>query len=353
MGLTAAIAVNDTVDPSLASATWIEVHERLGHPTDYRLRFEVEIGSSDFDQLIDARFDAGSMISIMVPDGDGSQCLVKGPVGTQQIHFEHGGSGSYLEVGGSDTSITMDRQAKSAVWADVTDSSVVTSILSSAGLTPDVATTPAGHFEAKHTMVQRESDLSFVHRLARRNGYAFWVTSDEKGLQTGHFKPPPVTDRPSATLKINVTTPTVDALDLRWDVERPTSVVGTQLDLATLNDIDGSKSDAPLPPLGGHDLAAITGDSRSIFLAAPVDDAGDLLARATGALVDPYFFVRATGETHFDLLGTAIRAHTVVELQGAGSRHSGKYLVGGVRHTIDSSSYRMELELLRNAWGAG
>jgi hypothetical protein len=351
MGLTAAIAVNDTVDASLGAATWIEVYERLSRPTDYLIRFEVEIGSSDFDQLIDARLDAGSVLSIMVPDGDGSQCLVKGPVGAQRVHFEHGGSGSYVEVGGSDTSITMDRQAKSAVWADVTDSDVVASIVSSAGLVPDVATTPAGHFEAKHAMVQRESDLSFVHRLARRNGYAFWVTCDDQGVQTGHFKPPPMTDPPSATLKINVTTPTVDSLDLRWDVERPTSVVGTQLDLTTLNDIDGAKSDAPLPPLGGHDLAAITGDTRSIFVAAPVDDAGDLFARSTGALVDPYFFIRATGETHFDLLGTAIRAHTVVALQGAGSRHSGNYLVGGVRHTIDSDTYRMELELLRNAWG--
>ena len=46
-----------------------------------------------------------------------------------------------------------------------------------------------------------------------------------------------------------------------------------------------------------------------------------------------------------------MRAHTVVELQGAGIRHSGKYFVGGVRHTIDADRHRMELELLRNAWG--
>jgi hypothetical protein len=127
--------------------------------------------------------------------------------------------------------------------------------------------------------------------------------------------------------------------------------VGTQLDLSSLEDIDGGKSDAPLSSLGDQDLAAITGDTRSIFLAAPVDDAGDLQARSSGALVDPYFFVKATGDTRLDLVGIPIRAHTVVELQGAGSRHSGNYFVGGVRHTIEADSYRMELELLRNAWG--
>ena len=351
MTLRAAIAVNGSVDASLAGATWIEVYERVGQPTEYRLRFEVEIGSSDFDQLIDARIDAGSMLSVIVPDDAGSQCIVKGPVGAQRIHFEHGGAGSYVEVKGSDTSITMDREAKSTVWTDVTDGDAVTSILSGYGLVPDVASTSAGHWETKHVMVQRESDLSFVQRLARRNGFIFWVTCDSSGIETAHFKKPPVDASPSMALKINDTVPTLDALDIRWDVERPSSVDGTQVDLITLEDIDGASSDAPLPALGDRNLAAITGDTRSIFLAAPVDDAGDLQARSAGALVDAHFFVKASGETRLDLIGTPVRAHTVVEVNGAGSRHSGKYFVGAVRHTIDSDSYLMELELLRNAWG--
>jgi phage protein D len=351
MTLSAAIAVGGTVDPSLASATWVEVYERLGEPTSYRIRYEVEIGSDDFDQLVDARLDAGSVLSVMVPGSSGTQCLVKGPVGSQRVHLEHGGSGSYLEVGGSDGSIALDRVAKSTIWTDVTDSDAVQAILTAAGFVADVATTKAGHYEAKHALVQHESDLSFVRRLARRNGFAFWVTADGSGLETAHFKPPPVEDAPSATLKVNRTTPTIDALDLRWDVERPTSVVATQLDFNTLGDIDGSTSQAPLPPLSDRDLAAITGDIRSIFLGAPVDDGGDLAARASGALVDSCFFIKATGQTTLDLTGAPIRAHTVVDLEGAGKRHSGKYFVGAVRHTIDPDSYRMELELLRNAWG--
>ena len=84
MALSAAIAVGGSVDQSLAVATWIEVYEHLGQPTDYRIRFEVEIGSSDFDQLIDARLDVGSELSIMVPDPAGSQCLVKGRSGPSE-----------------------------------------------------------------------------------------------------------------------------------------------------------------------------------------------------------------------------------------------------------------------------
>ena len=50
-------------------------------------------------------------------------------------------------------------------------------------------------------------------------------------------------------------------------------------------------------------------------------------------------------------LGAPVRAHTVVELSGAGSLHSGRYLVAAVRHLIDPAGHRMTVELVRNAWG--
>jgi len=352
MALGAAIAVDGTVDDTLAIASWVEVYERMGHPTAYRIRFEVEIGSSDFDRLVDARLDAGSMLSVLVPGRSGNECLVKGPVVAQRIHFEHGGAGSYVEVRGNDTAIKMDREAQSKIWADVTDSQVVTTILGTYGLTPDIESTAGGHYETKHVLVQRESDLSFVRRLARRNGYLFWVTADALGIETGHFQKPPVDGSAQVTLVLNQSPPHLEQLDVRWDVERPTSVTGVQLDLDTLDDIDASAQGGPLTALGAQDLGAITGDTRSIFLAAPGDDGGDLQGRATGALIESCFFIRASGETRIDRTGAAVRAHTVVEIQGAGTRHSGKYFVAGVRHTIDPTIHRMELELLRNAWGA-
>jgi phage protein D len=351
MPLGVAIAVDGSVDDSLADATWVEVHERLGRPAAFRIRFEFQAGSSDFDRLVDSRLSAGSELSVLVPGAAGNECLVKGPVGAQRIHFEHGGAGSYVEVRGSDGSIAMDREARSVLWSDLTDSDVVTSVAGSYGLTPDVESTSAGHYETKHTLVQRESDLSFVRRLARRNGYLFWVSADPTGLQTAHFRPPPTTGSAAATLTINQEPPVLQALDLTWDVERPSSVESKQLDLNSKEDIDGALSSSPLPGLGADDLASVTGDTRSMFLAAPVDDAGDLSSRSAGALTESYFFIRATGETTRERVGRPIRAHTIVELQGAGSRHSGDYLVAGVRHTIDASGHRMELELLRNAWG--
>jgi hypothetical protein len=39
-----------------------------------------------------------------------------------------------------------------------------------------------------------------------------------------------------------------------------------------------------------------------------------------------------------------------VTLTGAGSRHSGKYLVARVSHQIDATDHVMEAELIRNGW---
>ena len=91
----------------------------------------------------------------------------------------------------------------------------------------------------------------------------------------------------------------------------------------------------------------------SIHLAPPVDDSGDLQARAEGALTDAAWFVRATTRTTVDRLKAILAPQTVVNVRGLGSRFSGKFFVWRVRHTIDAAKHQMEIELVRNAWGTG
>jgi phage protein D len=352
MGLGIAIAANGTPDAELAEATTVEVHEQMGKETTYRLRYETDISEGDLPLLVDSRLDPGAELSILVPVSGTTHCLVKGPVHGQQIHLERGGAGSTVEVLGSDTSIVMDRETRTAVWADVTDSDAVSSILTDYGYAPDVQPTSAGHYERKHTLAQRDSDLRFVRRLARRNGFLFWVTSDDSGIETAHFRRPPLDGKAASELVINLASPSIDNLDLTWDVERPTSVDGMQTDLNTKGPLDGTVAVTPQTILGEKSLQAITGDTRSVHLWAPVDDAGDLQARGEGALIESDWFVRATCQTSLHALGRLVRAHTLVELRGAGSRHSGKYFVSAVRHTIDATAHKMDLTLIRNGWGA-
>jgi hypothetical protein len=281
--------------------------------------------------------------------------LVKGPVHGQRIRLVHGGSGSWLEVCGSDQSVEMDRELRRAVWDGVRSSDVVRTIVARYGLHADVEDTRDEHQERKHTLVQVDTDLRFVRRLARWSGCLFWVTTDPGGASTAHFRRPPLQGEPAAQLIISrrdPRQPTIATLDIAWDVERATRIEARQLDVNTKNVIDGGVSVSPLPALGVRPLSDVAGGARSAQVVAAVDGVGDLAQRAEAALIQEGWFVEASCDTSLNTLGRLVRAHTVIEVVGAGRVHSGPYLVAGVRHVIDVHGHVMELKLYRNAWGA-
>jgi hypothetical protein len=351
MPLGIAIAVNDSPDAEVADAVEVEVLERMGLPTRYRLRYGLDIDAGDLPLLIDDRLGPGSHLSILVPGDPTDVCLVKGPVTGQRASMVHGGAGSKLDVLGADRLTEMDREAKSVVWSEVKDSDVAAAVFSAYGFAPDMEATDGLHPEPKHTLVQRDSDLRFVQRLARRNGFLFWVTCDAFGIETAHFKRPPLKGSDAAELIINLENPSVDALNIEWDVERPTSAEARQLDLNTAGVLDGGAPHVSQVPLGDKSLSAIATGTRSLQLAAPADDVGDLRARAEGALIEAGWFLRARCRTSLEALGAPVRSHTTVNLRGAGTRHSGRYFVASVRHLIDPSGHLMDIEMLRNGWG--
>ena len=352
MGLGISIRVGGAPDETAASAAFVEVVERVGQPTQYRIEYGLDIEGGDFPLLKESKLGPGSELQVLVPTAEVTECLIKGPVYGQEIHFVQGGSGSSLIVLGADSLIKMDREDKVVAWADLTDSDAVSSILSQAALTPDVDATQAGHMELKHTLIQRETDLAFVRRLARRNGNLFWLSCDEFGVETAHFKRPVLEGEAKCDLVINLTDPpsNVTSLDICWDVERPTQADATEVDLNTKADISGAVQRSPLTALGGSGLADIVTDARVVHVRSPVDDNGDLQARGEGAVIESSFFLRASGSTTLSALGKVLRSHTLVNLRGAGSRHSGLWFCSAVKHSIDSSEHTMDFELIRNGW---
>lgn len=351
MGLDLVMRVDGEADTQLADAATVEVYERVGAPTTFRLQYPIDIDDGDLPCLIEERLKPGRTVDVVASSQDARHCLAKGPIRGQRIHLKHGGEGSRVDVLGADSTIVMDREIRSVIWAGVTDAEVVEAIAETYGFEADVAATTAGHAESGHALVQRSTDLDFVQRLARRNGFLFWLSCDEKRNETIHFRRPNLTSEPVLDLIINLDNPNLQTLDIEFDLERPTSTEGKQLDLRTKRVIDGAVGGTPLPLLGAEGLAAITGDIRTTHVSAPADDVGDLRARNEGALAEADWFIKASCATSVHSVGTVVRAHSVVRVRGAGSRHSGPYFVAGVRHTIDAVAHHMEIELLRNAWG--
>lgn len=350
MGLDVSIAAGGTAAADLSNGDQVEVYEHIGRPTTYRLRYTLNVEDNDFPMLKDARLDVGADLAVSVPNGNSSLVLVKGQVYGQRAHFHHGVSDSWLEVIGGDQTMEMDRTVRQKVWPAQAISDSIGNLLSSYSLTPDVPALSTTTSEETHLLVQDDSDLRFVRRLARRYGCWFWVTTTPAGVATAHFKRPPLDGKPLITLKINGDKPNVATLDLDWDVERPNAAIASQLGLRDKKVMDGHVDRSPLKTLGKSALADIAA-RREVQIVAPTDVVGDLTARAEGALIEADWFVRLRGHTSIRSLGAVLRAHTLVAVEGLGSRHSGTYVVASVRHIIDAAAHVMEFELVRNGWG--
>jgi phage protein D len=287
-----------------------------------------------------------------------TQCIFDGYVLSQKMHLETGTTNSKLTVWGQDASWLMNLTEKAKEWMDVTDADVAAAIFGDYGITPADENTQEdspSHTEDTHSLMQRGSDIQFLRTLARRNGKVCRVTcADKPGVRTGYFAAPQLDGDPVLTITLNDPTNwTVNALDLEWDVTRPTSVVARQ---ALFSDdssggVSGDTSDSGLTTLGDQDLATFAGQPMTVMLAAPVDSAGELTLRAEAVLRDADWFVRCEGDADVERLGMVLRAGMVVSLAGIGAMHSGEYLVWSVRHRITQQAHTMKFTLVRNAVG--
>lgn len=354
MGLGAIINANgtqatDLMEPGVIES--IEIHERLGETTYYNLHFRSDIRDGDLALLTDGRIGPGADLAILVMNDQTLECLVKGPVFSQEITLRNGGDGTTVMVKGADASLAMDRDFRSATF-EGTDSTAVIQIVGNYSMTPDVTSTNANHMETKHNLVQRATDLQFVRMLARRNGFKFWVTCDATTqLDTAHFKRPDLSADAGIELIINRQDYNVNELRISWDVHRPSTAEGLQLDLTNKQNIQGNVALSPETALGSMTQQAFSPNPITINLSGALDDSGDLTGRLEAALIESSYFVKANCETSVHQLGKVIRTATVVTLTGAGTQHSGKYLVSAVTHRIDESSHTMNVELIRNAVG--
>lgn len=355
MSFLAAIMPGGVPDPTMPIPIEVEVMESVNQATVYRLRYNLLLESGDLPLLLESRLAPEADIAIQVPDGDSEAVLVKGPVTAHRINIKNGVSGSIVDVLGGDYSLVMNRENKAQIWPGPTDSSAIQSVLAAQTgieLLPDVQATTAQHTEDKHVLIQRETDLQFIRRLAQRNGCWFWLSYElgASGPVNAHFKSPPAADDPAAELRINVADTNLDAVEIDWDVERPAAVALSQLDLGTRQPIDVTETSSGLSGLASKLLADVAPATRQSHIAVPADDSGDLSARGQGALLNADFFVQARVTVKANVLKKVVRAHSVVELVGAGSRHSGKYLVWSVNHLIKDGEHVMQVALARNGW---
>lgn len=355
MGLGIVITVNNKAHAALTDmVSSVEVTEKMDEPTQYKINFMIDICDKDIAKSLEEFTDPGSILGVLVEVNDALVCLVTGPVTKQEANIQHGGAGSSLHIEGTDTSHDMTIKPFYNP-RNGTDSHIVSGILRSYdfGKSDIRDTRGAAHQDEDHSVLQREPDLNFIKRLAQRNGFHFWISYDETGKGTAHFKPRSLDGEPVNELVVNLENNNIDNLRINSDINRPTQVEGQQVNLRTKEIMGGPVNLSQETILGANSLSTVAGSrANSMTLSPTVDDGGSMAIRAGAALEEAQWFITATCQTSFrKLCNKIVRVHTVVMVQGAGTRHSGKYYVTGVKHTIDAANHKMDIELARNAWG--
>jgi len=339
----------------------MEIEENVELPSAFSIKLPLNVTQSgDYDLVIDPRMAPLTNVSVVATASDGqAQCLIDGYLLSQTVHLDTGTSSSTIQIWGQDATWLMNTTEQTKEWADVTDSDVAASIFGNYGITPDSANTdddsPA-YTSDTNTLVQRGTDAQFLRRLAKRSGKIFRVyCTDTPGDRTGTFARPSTDGDPATTLTLNdMNTATVNALDISWDVMRPTATIAMQ-ELVSSPDqsgAGGTTSDSGIDPMEAQSLSQFAGTTVTSLLTATVDSAQELTMRAQSVLTEAGWFVRCKGQADVGRLGSILRAGTVAQLNTAGSLHSGNYYVWSVRHKITSQQHMMDFVLVRNAMGA-
>jgi hypothetical protein len=337
----------------------LEVEENADRPDALLLRLPVNRTSGgDLQYVGDGTFEPSTNVTVLVTPADqADQCIFDGYVLSWKLHLDRTSGSSTIDVWAEDASWLMNQSDTVREWSGMTDGEVANQIFSSYGFTTADGNTDDDspqHDPDAHSLFQRATDLQFLRGLARRNGKLCRVAcTDTPGARTGYFVAPAVDGEPAATISlVDPETWSVDSLDFDWDVMRPTEVDASQvpIDDDSEDSVDGNATDSGLAALDERDYPAYAGQTATLLLTAAAD-APELTLRTAATLREAGWFVRCRGETTVDRLGAMLRVGSVVTIEGAGSLHSGNWLVWSVRTQITVDVVRLQFTLLRNAMG--
>jgi phage protein D len=250
-----------------------------------------------------------------------------------------------------DATILMNRSDVVRAWPGMADSDIATSIFNEYGFTPDVEATDVTYDEENTLIVQRDTDIQFLHMLAQRHGFDVYVEVDPVSDNlTGFFGLVPLDAEPQGLLTIHMgQSSNLNFLNVRWDMLRPTEVQVRNIDFDSGEDQEGVVNGTDRTILGGEDVFAATTPRMSRVLPKGVVLEAELLSLAQGVSNRSSLAIIAEGEANTYNYGAVLRAKRTVLVRGAGELYSGVYLVERVLHAFIDGEYTQSFSLRRNA----
>jgi phage protein D len=285
--------------------------------------------------------------------GDGEQELISGYVTQISMHLDPIQGNSYVELLGMDATSVMSLEEKIKDWPNKSDSDIAREIFSDYNLTPQVDGTGVVHDDKAATIIQRDTDIQFLKRLARRNGFECFVKGD-----TGFFRKPLLAAPSQPVLAAHFGPCTnLGSIDARVNAMRPMRVEMHQIDVIGKQPQEASAETAEQKQLGRDAALSFTipnGVQSKMVVTQEVAVNQPEMQNLCRALFDEAeWFAQASGEIDTSAYGAVLQTMQPVPLKGLGEMFSGIYYVTSVKHIFGLKGYTQQFTARRNALAPG
>jgi phage protein D len=349
--ISATITIDNEAAPDLLGASLelvVETDFRLA--SSFRLRLATHRESDGtWTFLDDDRLKLWKPVEVRASIDDDETQLILGYITQITMHLDPDQGSSYVEIMGMDATCLMSLEEKIKAWPNKADSDIAREIFSHYQLSATVDETGVVHDETAATIIQRDTDIQFLKRLARRNGFECCV----KGT-TGLFRKP-VLSAPSQPVMAAHFGPDTNlgVIDARVNALRPMRVEMHQID-AIGKQMQAASAHAGEQKQLGRDaalsLAVPKGVQSKMFVKHEVAVNQQEMQNLCRALFDEAeWFAQASGEVDTATYGAILETMQPVPVKGAGEMFSGVYYVTSVTHRFDFKGYKQQFAARRNA----
>lgn len=303
-------------------------------------------------------------ITAKFPNGK-TEHLIEGYITDIKFHIDKEERKSYIEINGMDPTVLMNLQEKLVSWVDKPDHQIAKEIFSKYGFDTSIDNAVDPQLEPGSVVIQRETDIEFLKRLALRNGFECFIKKDFQEKKTiGYFRKPKLESKPQKDLAVQFDEKNnVASIDFEIDGLRPLSVEIRQQDHLTEEVQEIKISDSKLPKIGKQNLAdiiqpninrVVSGENLvpTIVLSRHVVSEPQLMEAVARSVYDNgSWFVTANGIVNAEAYGNVLKAKNLVLIKGADDAFSGKYYVSKVVHKFKRESYVQVFEAKKNGIG--
>ncbi len=314
----------------------------------FRMRLCMLQTNEGWANLDDDRLRVWKAIEIIAGFEDNNETLLSGYITHIKPQFHANPEQASIEVWGMDASVMMDRIEHLKDWPNKKDSDIATEIFQSYGLTPDVEDTAHVHDEAVSTIIQRETDMQFLKRLALRNGYECYVQAD-----TAYFKKPAIDEESQPILAVHFGNETnMHNFSINVDGMAPASVGMFQIDRLNKEVLDINVETGEQTALGDMDAAGMLAqgmDAGQVFVGMNGASASaEMESLCKGLFHKSEWFVTAQGEISANHYQHVLLPRKPVTIKGVGETYSGVYYVNHVTHVFTAEGYSQLVKVKRN-----